>query len=116
MGLPPLLVQPFVENAILHGMVPKEGNGRIDVTFDVQNDQLVCSITDDGIGLIESKLLKENSMTAHQSMAMEITKKRLKIMESTTSKAAQIDIEALDNHPSKTGTKVTLRLPIQYIP
>jgi hypothetical protein len=37
-------------------------------------------------------------------------------MESTTSKAAQIDIEALDNHPSKTGTKVTLRLPIQYIP
>jgi tetratricopeptide (TPR) repeat protein len=115
MGLPPLLVQPFVENAILHGMVPKEGNGRIDVTFDVQNDQLVCSITDDGIGLIESKLLKENSMTAHQSMAMEITKKRLKIMESTTSKAAQIDIEALDNNHS-TGTKVTLRLPIQYIP
>ncbi len=116
MGLPPLLVQPFVENAILHGMVPKKGNGRIDVTFDIQNGQLVCSITDDGIGLIESKLLKENSMTAHQSMAMEITKKRLKIMESTTSKAAQIDIEALDNHPSKTGTKVTLRLPIQYIP
>ena len=116
MGLPPLLVQPFVENAILHGMVPKEGNGRIDVTFDVQNDQLVCSITDDGIGLIESKLLKENSMTAHQSMAMEITKKRLKIMESTTSKAAQIDIESFDNNQSKTGTKVTLRLPIQYIP
>jgi tetratricopeptide (TPR) repeat protein len=116
MGLPPLLIQPFVENAILHGMVPKEGHGRIDVDFDVQNGQLVCTVTDDGIGLSESKLIKENSMTAHKSMALEITKKRLKIMESTTSKAAQIDIEEIENNNNQTGTRVTLRLPIQYIP
>ncbi len=116
MGLPPLLIQPFVENAILHGMVPKEGTGRIDVDFDVQNGQLICTVTDDGIGLSESKLLKENSVTAHKSMAMEITKKRLEIMESTTSKSAQIDIEELENNHKKTGTRVTLRLPVQYIP
>jgi tetratricopeptide (TPR) repeat protein len=116
MGLPPLLIQPFVENAILHGMVPKEGNGHIKVDFDVQHGQLVCTVTDDGIGLSESKLLKENSVTAHKSMALEITKKRLEIMESTTSKSAQIDIEELGNNNQKTGTKVTLRLPVQYIP
>ena len=115
MGLPPLLVQPFVENAILHGMVPKDGHGRIDVNFDVQNGQLICTVTDDGIGISESMLLKEHSVTAHKSMAMEITKKRLEIMESTTSKNAQIDIEELQNN-SKTGTRVTLRLPVQYIP
>ena len=116
MGLPPLLIQPFVENAILHGMVPKEGNGNIDVYFDVENGQLICSVTDDGIGLSESKNLKEHSVTAHKSMAMEITKKRLEIMESTTSKSAQIQIEELNetNNP-KTGTRVTLRLPVQYI-
>ncbi len=114
MGLPPLLIQPFVENAILHGMVPKEGNGKIDVNFDVQNGQLVCTITDDGIGLTESKNLKENSVTAHKSMALEITKKRLEIMESTLSKSAQIDISELESN-TKSGTKVTLRLPIQYI-
>ncbi len=113
MGLPPLLIQPFVENAILHGLVPKEGNGRIDVRFDVQQGQLLCTVTDNGIGLSESKLLKENSVTAHKSMALEITKKRLEMMESTTSKAAQIDIEELEN---KSGTRVTLRLPVQYIP
>lgn len=115
MGLPPLLIQPFVENAILHGMVPKEGKGKISVNFDVQNEQLVCTITDDGIGLSESKLLKENSVTAHQSMALEITKKRLKIMESMTSKSAKIEIIELHSAQQKTGTKVTLFLPIQYI-
>jgi len=115
MGLPPLLIQPFVENAVLHGMVPKDGNGRIDVEFDVQNGQLICTVTDDGIGLTESKHLKENSVTAHKSMALEITKKRLEIMESTTSKSAQIDITELENNDKKIGTRVTLRLPVQYI-
>lgn len=115
MGLPPLLIQPFVENAVLHGMVPKEGNGHINVTFDVENGQLICTVTDDGIGLSESKHLKENSVTAHKSMALEITKKRLEIMESTTSKAAQIEIIELENNHKKSGTRVILRLPVQYI-
>lgn len=114
MGLPPLLIQPFVENAILHGVVPKENKGHIAVNFDVQNRQLICTIEDDGIGISESKLLKENSMTAHKSMALEITRKRLEIMESATLKTAEIDISEIRDN-GKTGTKVTLRLPIQYI-
>ena len=109
MGLPPLLIQPFVENAILHGMVPKEGNGKIEVNFDVKNGQLICSISDDGIGISKSKEMKENSVQAHQSMALEITKKRLEIMEATIAKSAEIEI--IENN----GTTVTLRLPIQYI-
>ena len=115
MGIPPLLIQPFVENAILHGMVPKEGNGEIVVNFDVQNEQFICSISDDGIGLSKSKHLKEDSVTAHKSMALEITKKRLEMMEATTLKSAQIDIQELTNDQEVIGTKVTLRLPIQYI-
>lgn len=113
MGLPPLLIQPFVENAILHGLVPKEGIGKIDVNFDVENNQLVCTIKDNGIGISQSKKLKENSVQAHQSMALEITKKRLEIMEATISKSAQIEIQELNDGHSN-GTKVTLRLPIQY--
>jgi LytS/YehU family sensor histidine kinase len=115
MGLPPLLIQPFVENAILHGMVPKEGNGKIEVHFDVQNKQLVCTISDNGIGLTKSKEMKENSVVAHQSMALEITKKRLEIMEATISKSAQIDIKEIEEKGEIIGTRVTLRLPIQYI-
>jgi len=116
MGLPPLLIQPFVENAILHGVVPKEGYGNIEVDFDVEHGQLICTIKDNGIGLSESRTLKENSVTAHKSMALEITKKRLEIMEAITAKSAQIEITELINSTKETGTKVTLRLPIQYIP
>lgn len=115
MGIPPLLIQPFVENAILHGMVPKEGNGTIEVHFDVQDGQFICSISDDGIGLSRSKHLKEDSVTAHKSMALEITKKRLEIMEATTLKSAQIDIRERSEKGEVTGTQVILRLPIQYI-
>ncbi len=115
MGLPPLLIQPFVENAILHGVVPKEGSGMIVIDFDVENDQLVCTIWDDGIGITKSAAIKENSMKAHKSMALEITKKRLEIMEATISKSAQIEIKELQENNEVTGTKVTLRLPKQYI-
>lgn len=115
MGLPPLLIQPFVENAILHGLVPKEGEGKIEVHFDAYNNQLVCTITDNGIGITKSKEMKQHSMTAHQSMALEITKKRLEIMEATISKSAQIEIKEIENNNTIQGTKVTLRLPIQYI-
>lgn len=115
MGLPPLLIQPFVENAILHGLVPKEGNGKIVVDFDVENGQLICTIWDDGIGITKSAAIRENSMKAHKSMALEITKKRLEIMEATISKSAQIDIKELEENNVVVGTKVILRLPIQYI-
>ena len=114
-ALPPLLIQPFVENAILHGMVPKEGNGNIAVNFDLKNNQLVCTITDDGIGVSKSKAIKEKSVTAHQSMALEITKKRLEMMEASTSQSASVVIEEILTPAGESaGTKVVISLPIQY--
>jgi len=116
MALPPLLVQPFVENAILHGIVPKESNGRIEINFNVIQNQLICTITDDGIGINQSKANKENSVKAHQSMALEITKKRLEMMETTSMQKANVTIEEIvniDNHVI--GTKVVITLPVQYL-
>src|SRR5690606_14522360 len=70
-ALPPLLLQPFVENAIIHGLVPKNEKGNITIRFELEKDNLVCTITDDGIGFTKSKQLKENSVTVHKSMALE---------------------------------------------
>lgn len=115
MALPPLLVQPFVENAILHGVVPKEGSGHIEVNFNVINNQLICTISDDGIGISNSRAMKENSVKAHQSMALEITKKRLEMMETATSQKAHVTIkELLDEDNKTTGTQVIITLPVQY--
>jgi tetratricopeptide (TPR) repeat protein len=115
MALPPLLIQPFVENAILHGVVPKEGDGTIDIRFDVVGNQLSCTIQDDGIGFTRSKALKEKSVTAHQSMALEITRKRLEIIEATTAGKANVTIREIFENNAVTGTKVTLLLPLQYM-
>lgn len=115
MALPPLLLQPFVENAIIHGLIPKKKAGDISVDFSLNHENLICSITDNGIGFNKSKELKENLVSVHKSMALDITKKRLEMMEAYTSKKAKVEIEELNENGSITGTKVVLKLPIQYI-
>ena len=112
-ALPPLLLQPFVENAIIHGVIPSKEIGTIAIHFSLQNESLVCIIQDSGIGFNTSKTIKENSVSVHQSMALDITKKRLQMIAASTSKKAEVIIEELkDDHK---GTKVTLQLPLQYI-
>ncbi|WP_333876582.1 tetratricopeptide repeat-containing sensor histidine kinase [Flavobacterium sp.] len=116
MALPPLLMQPFVENAIIHGVIPKKEIGSIAVRFSIANDSLICTIEDNGIGFQESKAQKINSVVAHKSMALDITKKRLEMIESATKQKTDFSIEETKNKEGEvTGTKVTLQLPIQYV-
>ncbi|WP_284651776.1 tetratricopeptide repeat-containing sensor histidine kinase [Flavobacterium terrisoli] len=116
MALPPLLLQPFVENAIIHGVIPKKEIGSIAVRFTIEKESLFCTVEDNGIGFNESRAQKENSVVAHKSMALDITKKRLEMIESTTKQKTEFKIEEIKNNPEEVlGTKVTLHLPIQYI-
>lgn len=115
MAIPPLLLQPFVENAILHGVVPKKEKGHIAVHFSVENEKLVCTVTDDGIGFSKSKELKENSVTVHKSMALEITRKRLEVIQAFTATTSHVSINELTaDNGNVTGTRIVLNLPIQY--
>jgi tetratricopeptide (TPR) repeat protein len=116
MALPPLLLQPFVENAIIHGLVPKKEQGKIDIDFFINGQSLICTITDNGIGFNKSQQLKENLVNVHKSMALDITRKRLEMMEAYTSKTAHVDIQELKSESGQAiGTKVVLKLPIQYL-
>lgn len=116
MALPPLLLQPFVENAIIHGLVPKKGSGRIDISFSLSGEHLICTITDDGIGIERSRQMKEQSVSIHKSMALDITKKRLEMIKAFTSRKADVDItERDDDDGNIIGTQVILSLPIQYL-
>ncbi len=114
MALPPLLLQPFVENAIIHGVIPKKEIGTIAVRFDIEKENLVCTVEDNGIGFEQSKLAKENTVLAHKSMALDITKKRLEMIESTTKQRTDFSIEEIKSGNEIQGTKVILNLPIQY--
>ena len=113
-SLPPLLIQPCVENAIIHGIIPKNENGSIEIAFFMRENQLICTITDDGIGFNRSKKNKENSVMAHKSMALDIIKKRLEMISSSTSQTATISITELKDQNIIKGTKVELKLPLQY--
>ena len=114
-SLAPLLIQPFVENAIIHGVIPKKEIGNIVVDFSLGDDILICTITDDGIGINTSKKNKEHSVVAHKSMALDIIKKRLEMISSSTSRDATLSVEELKNKGVVMGTQVELRLPLQYL-
>ena len=73
--IPPMLIQPFVENAIAHGIKSIDGVGELEISFAIQNDFLHCTVKDNGIGIEESLSKKTN--VSHQSMALDVTKERI---------------------------------------
>jgi len=77
--IPPMLLQPLIENAIMHGIVPKESKGKIDIYFDYlpEKKSLSCTIKDNGIGYFESIKIKKKSVLQHHSMALEVLKNRV---------------------------------------
>ena len=116
LALPPLLLQPFVENAIIHGIIPGKEHGVIGIDFKLDTQNLICTITDNGIGFEKSKEIKTDTVVVHKSMALDITKKRLEMIAASTSKKAEVEISELyPESKGLKGTKVVLYLPIQFI-
>ena len=109
--IPPMLIQPFVENAIEHGIKPKESVSNLSLHFQLQNKTIVCCIEDDGIGRERSYRLK-NQSNVFRSHGIQIVKERLSIIRKKT--AAKVEIKIIDlktEDGSPKGTKVVVRLP-----
>src|ERR1051326_355540 len=68
--VPPLIIQPYVENAIWHGLMHKEEKGQLDIEVSQENDHLFFKITDDGIGRKMATELASKSATKHKSMGL----------------------------------------------
>lgn len=108
--IPPLILQPFVENALWHGLNRKEGVKEIIISFNIKDDWLICNITDNGIGRQKALELKSLSLLPHQSKAIDITMKRLTDFNDT---AIITPIEFSDLHDENNnpcGTQVTVRI------
>lgn len=113
--LPPMLLQPFVENAIKHGFRfnDPEKRGSILITFREQDNMLECSVTDNGIGRKQSAELSKNSKeTYHQSTALLVTQERLNLMNGDQSEATLEILDLEDANGHATGTKVVIRIPV----
>ena len=111
--IPPMLLQPFVENAIWHGLMQKETEGTITVEIKKENEEFLnISVTDDGIGREKAASLKSKSAT-HKSHGLKVTSQRIDMMNKLNSTGAQVDVLDLkDESGHPTGTRVVLIIPI----
>ena len=110
--VPPMLLQPFVENAIWHGLMNKEGYGHLWINIDQQESTIICTITDDGIGRKKAAELKQTSVK-HKSMGMKITESRISIMQKENADGNSIEItDLVDAEGNPAGTEVVLKIPV----
>jgi len=115
-AISPLLIQPMVENAIIHGVVAKKENGKIAIDFSTEQNMITCTIQDNGVGIDDSVKLKKESMQIHKSMAIKIIEKRLQMITKLTNTKASLNYHQMnDVQGNSLGTKVIINLPIQYI-
>jgi LytS/YehU family sensor histidine kinase len=113
--VPPLIIQPYAENAIWHGIMHKEEKGHLQIDLFQQANLLCCKIIDDGVGRKKAAELKSKSASTHKSMGMRITADRIAMLQQKKQVETSITITDLilaDGSPG--GTEVFLKIPIQY--
>lgn len=109
--LPTMILQPFVENAILHGIANKPEAGQIKIGFSKQDGSLICLVEDNGVGRKRVKEIK-NGSAVHTSKALTITQERLERLKVETDSEASCEIIDLEDQNGRAeGTRVVLLLP-----
>ncbi len=111
--IPPMLLQPFIENAIKHGLKYIDNKkGLIEVNFSEKNNLLECSVTDNGIGRVKAEELnKVSKETYHKSTALLVTQERLDLLKEDENIRSLEIIDLYDTTGSAIGTKVIVRIP-----
>ncbi|MFW6043027.1 MAG: tetratricopeptide repeat protein, partial [Marinilabiliaceae bacterium] len=113
--VPPMLTQPFIENAIEHGIRPLGNEGEISVRFRYEKGRMVVEVEDNGIGIEASKKASEKGK-GHESMALKITRERLEML--SRDSGGRTDLYITDKkhvNPFSTGTLVKIILPVVEI-
>ena len=110
--IPPLLIQPFVENAIWHGLMHLEGDaGQLIISFERSDGHIKCTVDDNGIGFKAAKEMKKN--TVHQSLGLAIVKERIDSMNKLYNWGMRTEIiDKAKNDGTPGGTIVELLFPI----
>lgn len=110
MGIPPMIIQPFVENAIWHGLLHKGTPGHIDIEFERFPGGLKCTITDNGVGRKKAAELKSKSINKEKSYGMQITRDRLSMLDKD-GKTPHVEVINLeDEQGNALGTKVIVKI------
>jgi two-component system LytT family sensor kinase len=110
--LPPMIIQPFIENALKHGLFIKKGRKNYLLYFKLTNDILICEIIDNGVGRKKSEEIKARNSRTYQSFSTEATDKRMDLLNSYNDKHYSFEIIDLYEAEKSLGTKVIISIPI----
>jgi tetratricopeptide (TPR) repeat protein len=111
--IPPMIVQPFIENAIVHGLIPRNQNMQLNVDIKQKNGNLIFTIEDNGIGRKHAGEISEKKNSFHKSYGIEITEERVELLNKVNKGNTKINIQDLkDINGNAKGTRVLIIFPI----
>lgn len=110
-NMPTMLIQPFVENSIIHGLLPKKENRKLNILISCEKQYLLCTITDNGIGREAASEMNAKRSSKHTSAGMNLTQQRLKIL-SEGQGNFDVKVNDLSYEDGSKGTEVKLVVPI----
>ncbi|MBN2237971.1 MAG: histidine kinase, partial [Bacteroidales bacterium] len=114
--IPPMMLQPFIENSIEHGFKNAEHPGMLKIQIQKEGDSILLINEDNGIGIIASEKNKVPTATTYHSLATKITRERIQNM--NKGKKQKIELQIIDLstlNESQSGTRVSIRIPTQAI-
>lgn len=111
-AVPNMILQPFLENAIWHGLRYKKAKGLLQLNIKKRNQNIIIEIRDNGVGIAQSKALKTTHQKQHKSLGMDNTKERIALLNQLYQSKIQLEITDL-SAGNMTGTLIILSLPIQ---
>ena len=109
--VPSLLIQPFVENALVHGLIHRTGEKELHIDFKLTKNILHCTITDNGIGRQKAESIIKRQGNHHKSFALEAIEKRLEVFYKKYYENVGYNIIDLYENENAIGTKVVLTMP-----
>ncbi len=111
--MPTMILQPLIENAVLHGLMPKEGDRKLDISFHLEDGNVEIKVQDNGIGREASHQLKQGKRKANPSRGISVTKQRLATLKEKHGWQISMTYEDLVHvNGEPAGTCVTLQVPI----
>jgi LytS/YehU family sensor histidine kinase len=112
--IPPMILQPFVENSVRHGLrFRRDRNGQVTIRIKKENNYLVCVLEDNGIGRKAALQFKSVNSIEYQSKGMSLTAERIAMLNKDNVDKITMQIEDLeDDHHKALGTRVTINFPI----
>jgi tetratricopeptide (TPR) repeat protein len=112
--IPPMLVQPFVENALIHGILHKKEMGLISIHFKLETSAIHAIVKDNGVGRVKAGQIERANFKTHESLGLQLTKERLLLLGKRTNSNYQYSITDLtDENGSASGTLIDVLMPCE---